>query len=93
MLMMLIMIAILPVLTEILVRTRKEKTTMSYMAGVNAGDDRHFIDAFGGVRPSYLSNWYMEKWFGEKRILSPMLLCSAVALASFMIVAVAGTLA
>ena len=93
MLMMLIMIGILPILTAVLIRTRKEKTTMSYMAGVNAGDDRHFIDSVGGIRPSYLSNWYMEKWFGEKKILQPMLFLAAVALATFMIVAVAGTLA
>ncbi len=92
MLMMLVMIGLMPVLAAILIKNRKDKMTMAYMAGVNAGDDRHFIDSLGGIRPSYLSNWYMEAWFGEKKILMPSLILSAAAVAIFMIVAVGGAL-
>ena len=92
MLMMLVMIGLMPVLAAFLIRNRKEKMTMAYMAGVNAGDDRHFIDSLGGIRPSYLSNWYMEEWFGEKRILNPSLYLSATAVTVMMIVAVGGAL-
>ena len=28
--------------------------TMSYVAGVNAGDDRHYIDSFGKERALYV---------------------------------------
>ena len=91
MFMMLIMIAILPLMTWILSRSRREKMTMSYMAGVNAGDDRHFIDSFGEVRPAYLSNWYMEDVFGEKKILKPALAVAAVFLVVIMIIAIGGT--
>ncbi|MBO6147927.1 MAG: NADH-quinone oxidoreductase subunit L [Lachnospiraceae bacterium] len=92
MLMMLFMIGLMPGLARVLIKYNKEKVTMSYMAGVNAGDDRHFIDSMGGVRPSYLSNWYMEDLFGEKRILSPSLYLSAVAMTVFMVIAVGGAL-
>ncbi len=91
MFMMLGIIALLPVMTWVLSRSRREKMTMSYMAGVNAGDDRHFIDSFGEVRPAYLSNWYMEDVFGEKKILAPSLVIAAVFLAVIMIIAIGGT--
>ncbi len=92
MLMMLVMIGLMPVLAALLIKNRKEKMTMAYMSGVNAGDDRHFIDSVGGIRPSYLSNWYMEDWFGEKKILNPSLYLSAAAVTIMMIVAVGGAL-
>lgn len=92
MLMMLIMIALMPVLGLFLLLNRKEKMTMSYMAGANAGDDRHFVDAFGGIRPSYLSNWYMEEMFGEKRILIPSLCVAAAFVVVLMILAIGGAI-
>ena len=92
MFMMLIMIALMPVLAIFLIRNRKEKMTMSYMAGANAGDDRHFVDAYGGIRPSYLSNWYMEDYFGEKRILLPSLCLAAGFVTVLMILAIGGAI-
>ncbi|MCR5625829.1 MAG: NADH-quinone oxidoreductase subunit L, partial [Lachnospiraceae bacterium] len=92
MFMMLIMIAILPVMTWFLSKNRRDKMTMAYMAGVNAGDDRHYIDSFGEVRPVYLSNWYMKSVFGEEKILFPSLAISAVFLAVVMMIAIGGAL-
>ncbi len=92
MLMMLIMIALMPVLGLFLLLNRKEKMTMSYMAGANAGDDRHFVDAFGGIRPSYLSNWYMDEMFGEKRILIPSLCVAAAFVVVLMILTIGGAI-
>ncbi len=92
MLMMLIMIALMPVLGLFLLLNRKEKMTMSYMAGANAGDDRHFVDAFGGIRPSYLSNWYMDEMFGEKKILIPSLCVAAAFVVVLMILAIGGAI-
>ncbi len=88
MLMMLIMIALMPVLAIFLIFNRKEKMTMSYMSGANAGDDRHFVDAYGGIRPSYLSNWYMEEMFGEKKILVPSLCVAAAFVVVLMILSI-----
>ncbi len=92
MLMMLIMIALMPVLGLFLLLNRKEKMTMSYMAGANAGDDRHFVDAFGGIRPSYLSNWYMNDMFGENKILIPSLCVAAGFVVVLMILTIGGAL-
>ena len=40
----------------------------------------------------YLANWYMEDWFGEKKILKPSILLSALAILVFMGFAVGGAL-
>ncbi len=92
MFMMLIMIALMPILAIFLIWNRKEKMTMSYMSGANAGDDRHFVDAYGGVRPSYLSNWYMDDYFGEKKILFPSLCLAAGFVTVLMILSIGGAM-
>ena len=60
------MIVLLPVGLSFL--TRKAKLSTVYMAGINQGDDRHFKGAFGESRRMYLANWYMDIYFGEKKL-------------------------
>jgi len=60
------MILLLPVGLSFL--TRNAKLTTVYMSGINEGDDRHFKGAGGESRRMYLSNWYMERYFGEGKL-------------------------
>jgi ech hydrogenase subunit A len=39
-----------------------------YMAGANAGDDLSFNGSMGQTVSVSLKNWYMESYFGEKKI-------------------------
>ncbi len=66
MLLLLGMILLLPVGLRFL--TRGGRLTTVYMSGVNTGDDRHFIGAGGEEKRMYLSNWYMDRYFGEARL-------------------------
>ena len=92
MLMMLCMIVILPAAVQLLTRGRQHKVVVSYMAGVNEGDDRHFADSFGNPKSMYLANWYLDGLFGERKILKPSLLLSAFGLSILMILAIGGVL-
>ena len=65
---------------------------MSYVAGVNAGDDRHYIDSFGKERALYMSNWYMRDYFGENKLLNPCIWVAAVLVAVMLIVVVGGAI-
>jgi len=67
MLMLLCMILLLPIGLSFL--TRGGKLTTVYMGGVNTGDDRHFTGFAGEEKRMYLSNWYMERYFGKGRLL------------------------
>ena len=88
--MMLCAIVILPIAVRILTFGKKNKIVMSYMGGGNTGDDRTFVDSFGGKKSMYLANWYLEDWFGEKKILKPSLIFSTAALVILMILAIGG---
>jgi len=90
MIMMLCLILILPVAVHLLTFGKKNKVVMSYMGGANAGDDRKFINSFGKEEKMYLSNWYMENYFGEKKILKPAIVLSAAVIIVMMIVAIGG---
>ncbi len=88
--MMLCAIVVLPIAVRFLTFGKKNKIVMSYMGGGNTGDDRTFVDSFGEPKAMYLANWYLEDWFGEKKILKPSLIFSTAALIILMVIAIGG---
>ena len=89
---MLCMIMILPFGIRLLTFNKSSKQTTSYMSGINTGDDRSFTDSFGESKDMYLSNWYMEDMFGEKRILLPAIILSTIILVTMTIIGIGGAL-
>ena len=63
-----------------------EHNTRSYMSGVNAADDRHFLNSFGDVQSVYMSNWYMIDFIGELKIMKPCLFLSTAILITFLMI-------
>ena len=92
MMIMVTMIFMIPIGARFLSIGKNSKMTMSYVAGVNAGDDRHYIDSFGKERALYMSNWYMEDFFGEKKLLWPCIWIATVLVLVMLIVVVGGAL-
>lgn len=90
MLMMLIAIAVLPVVLRILSVGEKNKIVNTYMAGINHGDDRTFTDSMGGEKSAYLANWYLEDYFGEKRLLKPSLIFSSAVIIVLIVLGIGG---
>lgn len=92
MLMMLFFIVILPIAMRLLAFGKKQKIVISYMGGANTGTDRHFTNSLGESTPMYLASWYMEDYFGEKKILKPSIILAAVALVVLMCVVIGGAI-
>ena len=92
MMIMVAMIFAIPIGSRFLAIGKKNKMTMSYVAGVNAGDDRHYIDSFGKERALYMSNWYMTDYFGEDKILVPSIAISAVIVVVMLIIVIGGAI-
>lgn len=92
MLLMLVMIVILPIAARLLTFGKQNKTSLAYMAGINEGDDRTFVDSLGQKKEMYLANWYFEDIFGEKKILKPSLAIASAVIVILMIVAIGGVL-
>ncbi len=68
MLYMLSMLIILPVSFIPVYKNDKRRKAPIYMAGENTGDNETFYGAFGGTRQVELRNWYMDGYFGTKRL-------------------------
>lgn len=90
MIMMLIIIIVLPVVVRLLAWGRQNQVSLSYMGGINEGDDRGFVDSFGEEKPVYLANWYMGDYFGEKKLLKPVQYIASAAIIVCLAVATGG---
>lgn len=78
MIIMLTMITVLPFGMRFLT-SREEKVVTAYMSGINTGDNRNFNGAIGGSKRMYLSSWYMDNYFGEKKLLPlGIIICTAL---------------
>lgn len=94
MLLMVAMIVVLPVVVRLQTASRRKDIVMSqsYMAGINEGDDRRFVDSFGNEKSLSLANWYMQDLFGEAKILKPSLIFATAALVILLILTIGGAL-
>ena len=51
---------------------------LSYMNGVNRGNNRDFTDSFGEAKELVTANWYFKNYFGQRKLMFP---CSLLATA------------
>lgn len=68
MLYMLSMLIILPISFIPVYKNDKRRRVPIYMAGENTGDNETFYGACGTKRQVELHNWYMDSYFGPKRL-------------------------
>jgi ech hydrogenase subunit A len=68
MLLMLSMLIILPISFIPIYKGDRRRLTPIYMAGENTGDNETFYGSIGKTRKVELRNWYMDSYFGVKRL-------------------------
>ncbi len=61
------------------VRVREK---LSYMNGINVGNNKEFIDSFGENKHLFMTNWYFARLFGQRKLMTPCIVITA----SFLIV-------
>ncbi len=93
MVVMLLCVFVFPAFLFLFSKGLKRHKVMNYMAGVNTGDGRHFIDAMGEERELKLSAWYMENWFGEDKLMGISLAVASLAIVMMMAVLMGGVFA
>lgn len=91
----LIMIAMLGVVVLLLIGAALKKTTNArivdtYMAGVGTGDNLTYNGSMGKTVNLTLRNWYMEKYFGEKKLALVGVLISTAILVVFFSILMGG---
>ena len=90
MVILLIAIVVLPFICYLGTKKHKRKHVISYMNGVNAGDNKNFIDSFGAEKQLYTANWYMMDYLGENKLLTPCVIVSAGVLIIMMCLIIGG---
>ena len=66
---MCVMVLILLALPFRFGKGRQKKQVVTQLSGVNVGDNSAYYGPAGSVVPVTLRNWYMETWFGERKML------------------------
>ena len=81
---MVILLVILPLRYG---KGRKKKAVVTNLAGENLGDNLAYRGAAGNTVPVSLRNWYLEEWFGERKMkLFGFTLCLFCLLIEFAII-------
>ena len=82
-----LMVVLLVILPSRYGKGQPKRKVGALLAGVNTGDDRNYRGAGDNIIPVELRNWYMEEWFGEKKMkLSGFALCMACIFIQFAII-------
>lgn len=50
---------------------------LSYMNGINVGNNKEFVDSFGEPKHLFMSNWYFKSFFGQRKMMVPCEVISA----------------
>ncbi len=77
---MLVSIFIVPAVMFFISRRSHREIVPIYMNGINEGDNRFFINSFGGKEHLYLSNWYLRFEFGRRHLRIPSIIVAAAVL-------------
>lgn len=51
---------------------------LSYMNGINVGNNKEFVDSFGEPKHLFMTNWYFRGIFGQRKLMVPCEIISAV---------------
>jgi ech hydrogenase subunit A len=89
---MLIAVFVIPMVMYLASRHINKTTVMTYMSGANTGNNKFFINSFGKNTRLFMTNWYMEDLFGEKRLLKTSLILATAVLVVAMCVMAGGVL-
>ncbi len=90
MVILLVAIVVLPFVCYLGTKRHKRKHVISYMNGVNAGDNKNFIDSYGEEKQLYTANWYMMDYLAENKLLTPCVIISAAVLIIMMCLIIGG---
>ena len=85
-----LMVFLVPFLAYHYSRKQQYNRKLSYMNGVNVGDNKKFVDSFGEEKNLWLSNYYFYKFIGQRKLMVPAQVFSVAALIIMMIIVIGG---
>lgn len=92
MIIMVVAVFVVPMVNFISSKMFKQTEALAYMGGANAGDNEHFVDSMGESKELKIASWYMEDWFGEKKLLRPATLLAILYVVVMICIIVGGAI-
>ena len=77
-----VFIFLVPLMAFRFATSLKVRQKLSYMNGINVGNNKEFIDSMGENKHLFMTNWYFAHNFGQRKLMQP---CEWITIA-FMIV-------
>ena len=74
----------IPLLAFVYSKRMRKTYVLSYMNGVNEGDNRKFTDSMGEPRTLWMSNFYFHKLIGQRKLMAPSQFFAAAVLVVMM---------
>ena len=65
---------------------------LSYMNGINMGNNKEFVDSFGEPKHLFMSNWYFKHFFGQRKLMVPCEWISAAFMLVMLCIIIGGAL-
>ena len=65
---------------------------MSYMSGINEGDNASFTDSFGEPKKLVNANWYLKDFFGQRKLMIPCMAITTAVIVVELVLIIGGTL-
>lgn len=73
-------------------KNEKVDIKLSYMSGVNTGDNTTFTDSFGGEKELVLSNWYFKDFIGQRKLMVPCEIGAAAIIIVMLTIVIGGAI-
>ena len=86
------LVFIVPIFSYAYVKSYRTNRKLSYMNGINEGDNRFFTDSFGNSKRLWLSNYYIPGRIGQRKLMAPGQLFSTAVLIVMMIMIIGGAI-
>ena len=70
----------------------KVRQIVSYMNGINVGNNKEFVDSMGENKHLFMTNWYFAHTFGQRKLMRPCIWITSAWLVVMLCIIIGGAL-
>lgn len=91
-LLMLVALVVIPVIGNLFVKGMDTTHSNEYMAGINTGDNKSFVDSFDSTKTLSVANWYFTDIINEQKMMKAVIWIASAVIIIFGIIGMGGVL-
>ena len=87
-----VFIFLVPILAFRYATSIRVRQKLSYMNGINVGNNKEFVDSFGENKHLFMTNWYFAHTFGQRKLMQPCIWVTTAWLVVMLCIIIGGAL-